>query len=75
MKHASVMMSDEEAENTIKMLRAMKEGHGASTLETWEFLEEFDSSLTFRYVELETASDTEKKRFSQLKAKFFSSTY
>lgn len=67
-REASVITADAQIATTIETLKAMKTNDGVSTL---EFFDEFSQNSCFRGVPLEPPSDAERKKFCELKAKFF----
>ena len=67
-REASVITADAQISTTIDTLKAMKTDDGLSTL---EFFDEFRRNNCFRDVPLKQPSDAERKKFCELKAKFF----
>ena len=63
-------MANAQIATTIETLKAMKTGDGVSTL---QFFDEFSQNSCFRGVPVKPPSDTERKKYCELKAKFFQS--
>lgn len=65
---ASVLTADVEISNTLKTLKALKNGNGVSTQ---EFLEEYNNDSCFHGVLCTKPTESEKSKFDVLKAAFF----
>lgn len=67
-RQASVMAAEAQVQNTVKTLKAMKQGDGVSSLEV---ADELCDNKTFHGVLIADPSDADRQRFATFKARFF----